>query len=818
MALERGKLVLSKKGKPQVEMNGTRFNLAQGELSQTLITNVKDINGVEVEFELEGGQPKRIRAAGGEFVPPHLSGNSVKRGSRQKNVQRGNDNRNQRARTDHREDARMPDFHNPYNFIPALPRNMDDHELGDQAPIEQDRFHPDRISGRISVELEASTPLLVPDPGTCHTDGEGHKTFELLTGEDDKPLIPSSSIRGMLRSAYEAVTNSRFGCFSEKDHGRRLAYRMDAREGLRLIPARIHNGEIHLLNGTSSIRRNGSPENAQFAAWLPRYTGGNKAINTEYTVRYSDGSLPEHGDEVDCMVELKEHRRRRFRYWKVVQIERAGNDFPVSRYESRAERRQIRGWVCVTNANIGSKHDERVFFYSPESGPRKSFPVTDSHRLKWRELIRNYQEIHQEELKKREDQNQPYDQYCGREPGHTAWSRHVYTPADHELHEGTLCYVRLTENQDDVDALFPVMISRELYGQAPWDLLHDSLKPASRITELSPADRVFGWVLGDSGSTREKQTAVRGLLRVGPVSCLSSVDDAVKIFPDEGLPLAVLAAPKPQQGRFYVAESQNGEAQSDGLSKEQAGYSPNKGLRGRKVYPHHKTLSENHWDQPMDERTQRPAGPWQEYRRPDSEKVRDDQNRSILGWVKPGCRFVFDIYVTDLSKVELGALLYLLTLPEKHYHRLGGGKPLGFGSVCLRISCCDLLTGDDMYNKYSSWTFVPKQDTLSNEAVKAFKDAVQGAYSQGDDQGFEQISFIKAFLRSCQGFGDGLPIHYPRVTESGHPGPSDPRGESFKWFVANEKSSARYALRDLENDNGLPTLPDSSSQNQRRNI
>jgi len=111
MALERGKLVLSKKGKPQVEMNGTRFNLAQGELSQTLITNVKDFNGVEVEFELEGGQPKRIRAAGGEFVPPHHSGISAKRGSRQKNVQGGNDNRNQRARIDHREDARMPDFH-----------------------------------------------------------------------------------------------------------------------------------------------------------------------------------------------------------------------------------------------------------------------------------------------------------------------------------------------------------------------------------------------------------------------------------------------------------------------------------------------------------------------------------------------------------------------------------------------------------------------------------------------------------------------------------------------------------------------------------
>jgi len=229
------------------------------------------------------------------------------------------------------------------------------------------------------------------------------------------------------------------------------------------------------------------------------------------------------------------------------------------------------------------------------------------------------------------------------------------------------------------------------------------------------------------------------------------------------------------------------------LLAKHTGYMKGKGLRGRKVYPHHAALPDSHWQNPMEDRTQVGNGPWQEYRRPrkEGEEQRDSQNRSILAWVKPGTEFTFDIHLLNLSAAELGALLWLLKLPENHYLRFGGGK-------------------HSLKKKYCAWdagASTAASDVV-RKAIEAFRSAVAEAYGEGKDEGFENISFIKAFLQACRGFDDGKTVHYPRATQDGRPGPPSPDGESFKWFVANERQENRYALRDLWDDAGLPILKD----------
>lgn len=304
--------------------------------------------------------------------------------------------------------------------------------------------------------------------------------------------------------------------------------------------------------------------------------------------------------------------------------------------------------------------------------------------------------------------------------------------------------------------------------------------------------------------------AVRGLLRVGPVVCESRVDDAIQSFPGDGVPLAILSAPKPQQGRFYVAKSPEGEAQQNGLSKADAGYTQGKGLRGRKIYPHHAGLPNGHWDDPMQDRTQVVQGSpahYQEYRRPpkNGQEQRDDQNRSVLGWVKPRAQFTFDVQVHNLSEVELGALLWLFKLPEEHFFRFGGGKPFGFGSVRLTIDNCDVRTGRGLLTRYEKWCDTAVPTDPRDVTIQSFKKALCEAHPPPEGRGFEDIPFIAAFLTACRGCNDSLPVHYPRATKNGQPGPPSPDGESFKWFVANEKGR-KFALPDLAKDKGLPTL------------
>lgn len=816
--LKSGTLKVTKKGKKsmiQVLINGKPFNLSEGELS----SNLTPSDGLEVEFQTVNGQPKKVRAVGQNFVPQGMAKPSQgmnKRTSDQVHQSRSKSEgksstqlRNQDVQQKSSQDKIPPDFHNPYNFIPAPPRNTTHPELGDHLPFPHDTFDPERYSGRIRVRMFVKTPILVPDtdPANVQVDTNGHKSFQLLTDENGSPFIPASSVRGMLRSAFEAITNSRFGRFS-RSHQNRLAYRMDARDSLGLIPARIENGQIQLMTGTSDIRDNYRPNDPMYAAWLPRYKNGRLDA-----LCYPDNSLPQHRDAVTCWVVKVSHRSGKFSFWGVRSIFRRGRVTGIK----DADCKQIDGFVCITNANINRKHDERVFFFNHES-KQFSFTLTDSHRTAWRELIENYQSTHEDDLRRRKSRQLRPDEYIGREPGQTAWSRHVYSAEDRELSEGTLLYVRLNADKSDVESLFPVMISRELYSTSPCGLLHPSLLPAASILELSPADRVFGWVRTDTVNRsighRNDRVAVRGCLSVGPIMCHSDRADAVETFSAPGVPLAILAAPKPQQGRFYVAKKPNGEAQEDGLGKVDAGYSNNKGLRGRKVYPHQHNITPDHWNNPTDDRTQSKSqsGNYQEYRRPrkNHQEQRDDQNRSILGWVRPGAFFTFHLQILNLSKVELGALLWMLSLPEEHYYRLGGGKPLGFGSVRLTIEEYDVRIGNDIRNRYMCWHDESATNQPTDDAVQSFKEAIVQAYStDGGSFSFENISFIKSFLIACKGFSDSLPVHYPRATPSGTPGPPSPEGESFKWFVSNEKPSARYALNHLSNDTGLPTLKDS---------
>ena len=411
------------------------------------------------------------------------------------------------------------------------------------------------------------------------------------------------------------------------------------------------------------------------------------------------------------------------------------------------------------------------------------------------------------------------------------------------------------------------------YEKSPEELLDSSLKPAKERSKLSPADRLFGWVSQQSDSDQDYKGRIR-------VVCEDNArPEIIQHFDGKDLPLTILGGPKPAQGRFYVAKDNQGTPQDDGISKQKAGYRDGNGLRGRKQYWHHKGLevdqAPDYWKPSVEDRTQQQSnGRYQEYRRPDQngEPQTDPQNRSITGWIEPGTVFKVSLYVQNLQTEEVGALLWLLSLPEGQYFRLGYGKPLGFGSVRMEVDeerctngCLQLGTGEEWKGYYAAFdTSSPATlgEGQRNDCIQKFKASMVAAYNplpandevtngsedqeasgnsrritsfadlkhvpintipttpedrkESEEQRFDKLSFISGFLQVLRGPKKDAPIHYPRLEDK-----PNPKGENFKWFVDNEKPQGKKAaLPAVTDEKGLPYQPSSgavrSSRTRRR--
>ena len=355
------------------------------------------------------------------------------------------------------------------------------------------------------------------------------------------------------------------------------------------------------------------------------------------------------------------------------------------------------------------------------------------------------------------------------------------------------------------------------YGKSPEELLNASLKPAKQRSEMSPSDRLFGWVLQkgdqDTDTEDENKRGYKGRIRV--VCENASPPDIIEDFSNDPLPLTILGQPKPEQARFYVAKDTEGNPQDSGISKSDAGYKKGKGLRGRKHYWHHIRLerknNSDYWNPSGKNRIR-------EYIRVD--RKTDPQNRSIKGWIKPGIKFKASLYLQNLQPQEVGALLWLLTFPENYYFRLGYGKPLGFGSVRMEVDterlineCLPLGTGENWKAYYAELSAcLPSKLGASEQSkcIQEFQESLKNAYQE---QNFDNLSFIKGFKRVLKVLDSDDPIHYPRRERI-----PDPEGKNYEWFMDNENGRERYedgrrmALPAVTDEDGLPYNPSKPRQ------
>jgi CRISPR-associated protein (TIGR03986 family) len=645
--------------------------------------------------------------------------------------------------------------------------------LGDVRPPGHHRWHPGRWSGEIAVTLRVVTPLLLMRERTTNDSGaeedreDGHRHLVVATTPDGLVDLAPTQLKGMLRSVYEVVTNSRFGVFQHDD---RLGHRQPADGRANLRPAIVESADRVLLPGDLVRGETTFEPVVKVRAWA--HAGEERTwLHREFA----------HGDEVDAVIRLVG------RGWRVESLHRPGEATGAPGHYV------VRGRLHAPGPTIKGKHSERLFVTEVIDGDltqKQSRVVTvpDSKSLvdELHELVAHQRSIHRSAGSDDVWAGKEPWEYAGHEPGRTAWSRHLYQSADPDGAGGAPAWVgpdtRVPPPPGEVltcwfgtgpDRLQPVMIGRSLYQNPPGKLLHESLHPAPELDGLSPADRVFGWAWqrrqgDDEADQRPSPSAHRGQLRVVRVQAPAAADAVEKLAP---LTIAPLSTPKPSQGRFYL-----GEKKRDGAvgplpprtSRAQF-FDPRKqALRGRKVYPHHRGLEglgltqlRDRFDYDLTKPTGRP--------------LQDSQNATLHGWVRPGVEFTFVVQVSDLHALELGALLWLLdpVLSGKSgmraRHRLGMGKPLGFGSVELSVRAdgTHLYTGEQMVARLEALADRPEPVDWSRLA-EDFEEAMS--------QRFDSV--LAAVRTALVGFAGNHQVHYPRT------GDQQP---IYEWFTENEK-------------------------------
>ncbi|MEV6801920.1 TIGR03986 family CRISPR-associated RAMP protein [Micromonospora rifamycinica] len=755
-------------------------------------------------------------------------------------------------------------FLNPYGFVSIPDRGSLPPELADGPPAGHDRYDPDRWTGTIGVRVTTRTPMLVPDHGRRAADGAA-APLPVRVDHAGRPVLAGSAVKGALRSAYEAITNSRFGVFI--GHDQQLAIRASTDHAEWLRPATVTringDGSVGVRVVTSLDPRGWQGDRlrkpVQTAVWVPmdlpcECVGGCSGKVGHDIAGQQDASRSPEMEAWIYFVKLGV-----FPLWRVAVYARPGElcDKSVAEQRRVIDRREQRDrarrraedpgrkdkkggktGLVVTNHPLvrvrGRLHVTGSTF--PAGGGRKRFerfvitevPKNGSAALGhadltvgmdlvdgWQAVIDSYERAH-------ETESDPQGSY-----GSYVWDAKRWRT----LHVGDTLYVELDQHATPT-GLFPAMIGRVPFPGAPLTSLPQAHRPAVDRTLLSPADRVFGWVRqGEDDS----QVAHRGHLRVLPP------DDAGVPGKDRihrlarPLDLVVLNGPKPSQFLFYLGDQDGAPLEAPERHPGQ-GYPDTAGtrrLRGRKTYLTHAEVLDGepgateywtppaHSPRPASKGEGRPAKPqpvtvggrtrFREYARLPGDSKADNNTRittSVSQWVKPGTTFTLTLQVDNLTGTELGALLWLLSLPDGACLKLGLGKPLGFGAVQVDVDWhgTRLFTGDRLLGRYHTLSLSPSADAADLAAagqLAADYDAVLR----------EHLPDVRdEFLNAALGFV-GAPVHYPRLAGGSPAGvPAAPRNTTYDWWVANDRIGnragkvygRRLSLGELSDPGSLP--------------
>lgn len=333
--------------------------------------------------------------------------------------------------------------------------------------------------------------------------------------------------------------------------------------------------------------------------------------------------------------------------------------------------------------------------------------------------------------------------------------------------------------------LSPASITKEISHHSIGELA-GAFKPCESRIRRCPACDLFGMT---GGSNEE---SLGSGIRFAD-ACVAQEKENREYY-DDIVTLEALGGPKLSNTEFYLERVTGADFWTyDYYTKEGKTYPYHAKLRGRKYY----------WHQP-DKRL--PKG-----------IERTELNKSVRP-VKSGVTFEGKLYFDRISEHQLNQLLWILNGGSAEEQpargpiafKLGGGKPLGLGSVELKVQ-----NVTKRYLRRENGSVRYRNEVQSARRIPRYEEA---GFLPECREDFMTICALHA--------ADGRNVTYP-ITADQH---GKPMTEGFKWFVSNhagydyKKSrktgmpNARIQMRTLcalPKIQGAGTLPEQLSQPDR---
>ncbi len=738
-------------------------------------------------------------------------------------------------------DPSAPDtFHNPYHFVPVVKPSAADRKhwintetLPSASENKTQHTHAryfDTIDnnriyhGRVVCRLQAETPMFIG--GSHRENTEPTEILPFTLG--GKPVIPATSLRGMLSSIAEAASNSSLRVLENK----MLSYRKSSDDALSALgEMRVDNGNYRLRPLALPTMTKGENEKCRPPSqYLNRaFPEQEKPLLKILVGNYKDR---EEGDGVlvdsrwYTFEELAARQTEdRFYYlmtppvtWQDIEdkslvLNQKVNTPLFSTSRPNGHDDYIRGKFKIMggpNRGLPGTVQREVFVPYPERHDWSDFELKIPPFVinRFNDLADQRTDSQKKETNLKEYEILPYQPLGARRNENNAdLGRKL------RLKHGDIVYFRPDATGTQVEEISFSSIWRGRVEDAGHNRagVHAFFKKIDKELlpfnperdEISPAELLFGFVEErDRKDDSDRLDSDKALAFAGKVQVsfarLATDKDPGSIFQDQ-VTLKALSSPKPPSPALYFAG--NGVHSIVKPDLVLGRHRP----QGRKFYLHAwqeeneiiKFLSNGKKTSPT---VINGLYPWESKsnlsRQPPDKHAR---LKSRITPIKKGTVFYFYVDFDNLSEWELGLLCYALQPGKEFRHKLGMGKPIGLGSIHIEPAGLYLVHRGNRYSldgvpdnpRYNGGIWQSEDKRLQEWQELYPRESTAAASSAAASPADFALKFSGTMTPSVQqalkrlGDPDNVvaPVHYPQVEGA------DLEEETYKWFVANDVGS-----------------------------